>query len=140
MLSAGSLPLRILAGEIRKEELHMQNRRYVLILAIALCFGGWVAQAQRSSSPARQTWEYKTILRSRSFVPSEENPIRAAEWESWSENGKRLASPVDIGAKLKELGEQGWELTSVTARSSLLGGHESSDEGGVSADYAGLTS
>jgi len=117
----------------------MQNRRYVLILAIALCFGGWVAQAQRSSSPARQTWEYKTILRSRSFVPSEENPIRAAEWESWSENGKRLPSPVDIGAKLKELGEQGWELTSVTPRSSLLGGHESSDEGGVSADYAGFT-
>src|SRR5438876_11466604 len=100
MLSAGSLPLRILAGEIRKEELHMQNRRYVLSLAIALCFGGWVAQAQRSRSPARQTWEYKTILRSRSVALSEEKQIRGAVCELWSENWKRLPCRVALGVKL----------------------------------------
>ncbi len=117
----------------------MKNKLYLSLVVVAvLCLGGWIGYGQRTSS-VRQTWEYKTILRSRGFAAGEENLQRAAEWSSWAEDKKPLPTPVDITAKLTQLGEQGWELVSVTPRSSLLGGHESSDEGGVSADYAGFT-
>ena len=117
----------------------MKNKLYLSLVVVAvLCLGGWIGYGQRTSS-ARQTWEYKTIHRSRGFAAAEENLQRAGEWDSWAEDGKRLPTPVDITAKLTQLGVQGWELVSVTPRSSLLGGHESSDEGGVSADYAGFT-
>ena len=117
----------------------MKNKLYPSLVVVAfLCLGGWIGYGQRTSS-VRQTWEYKTVLRSRGFAAAEENHSRAAAWDSWAEDGKTLPTPVNITAKLTQLGEQGWELVSVTPRSSLLGGYESSDEGGVSADYAGFT-
>jgi hypothetical protein len=118
----------------------MKKELYLSLVVVALlCLAGLAGYGQRTSS-VRQTWEYKTILRSRGFAAAEENVQRAGEWDSWSEDGKRLPSPVDIRAKLTQLGEQGWELVSVTPRSSVLGGHETTDDGGVSSDYAGFTS
>ena len=117
----------------------MKNKLYLSLVVVAfLCLVGWNGYGQRTSIK-RQTWEYKTVLRSRGFAAAEEKLQRAAVWDSWAEDKQPLAAPVDITAKLTQLGDQGWELVSVTPRSSLLGGHETSEEGGVSSDYAGFT-
>jgi hypothetical protein len=85
----------------------MKNRLYLsLIVVAALCLAGWTVHAQlQRSSPARQTWEYKTITMGR--VAS------GAVWSSWSEDGKQLPLPVDAMVKRAELGNQGWELVAV---------------------------
>ena len=59
--------------------------------------------AQRSS-PIRQSWEYKSIELARSSGTS----------EAWLEDARPLPGPVNILSKSKELGDQGWELVSVT--------------------------
>jgi hypothetical protein len=78
-----------------------------------------------------QKWEYMTILRFRVWDTDKE--VARAPWQ------KGVAWNIDIGKKLAELGEQGWELVTVTPRSSYLGGKESC-VGGIALDYAGFTS
>ena len=76
------------------------------------------------------TWEYKTVYRSRGWdVDKPGDPknswMAGTDWD------------IDIEKKLKELGEEGWELVAVTPRSGYLGGKWS---GYVSVDFAGFTS
>jgi len=76
-------------------------------------------------------WEYLTILRTRGWDKDKDNP--KAPWQ------EAVNWDVDIIKKLEELGEQGWELVTVTPRSSYLGSH-STYAYGVSDDFAGFTS
>jgi hypothetical protein len=61
----------------------------------------------------RQTWEYKSIAFART--------ANGGPWSSWWEDGQRLRLPVNALSKAKELGDQGWELVSVSVRSSEAG-------------------
>ena len=87
----------------------MKNRVYLSLGFVALlCLAGWTAHAQlQRSNPARQAWEYKWISVARAARSNE-------AWSVWAEDDKPLTGPVTIAAKLKELGDQGWELVSVT--------------------------
>jgi hypothetical protein len=89
----------------------MKNRLYLSLAVVALlCLAGWTGYAQRSY-PVRQAWEYKFILR-------DGGP---GNWVAWREDGKELPKPVDMIVKSHELGSQGWELVTVTPRSSPVG-------------------
>jgi hypothetical protein len=70
-----------------------------------------------------QRWEYKWISVARAAKT-------AGDWTIWSENDNPLSTPVAIGSKIRELGDQGWELISVTPISNHAGG----------VDIAGFTS
>jgi hypothetical protein len=76
-----------------------------------------------------QKWEYKTILRSRGWGPDPQLGNKAM----WM-----VAGSWDVGLDdlLEQLGNEGWELVSVSPRSSYLGG--ATGNGGL--DYAGYTS
>ena len=74
---------------------------------------------QRSShDQARQAWEYTIIKLGRSFTPEADGVYLAGDWETWRQDGNKLATPVDIVKKLSQLGGDGWELVSVNAESS----------------------
>ncbi len=63
-----------------------------------------------------QKWEYKTLYRSR-FAKRESGTIlQPTEWE-YQEDGKTIGA-LDIHHKLRELGDAGWELVDISARSS----------------------
>ncbi len=102
----------------------MKNRSYLsLIVAAFLCLGVWSVYAQRTT-PMRQAWEYKVIVVHRASVDR-------GGWSSWFEDNKALPGPINAVSKWKELGDQGWELVSVSPRSS---------ETHTSGSYAGYTS
>jgi hypothetical protein len=84
----------------------MREKIYLsLLIGLLLCLVGWTAHAQLSrSAPARQAWEYKTIV----FAG------KAGNWQAWAEDGKDLPTPVNGTAKRAELGAQGWELVAVS--------------------------
>lgn len=72
----------------------------------------------------------------------------ADKFEYWFDGRQELPKPIDIYAKLKELGDEGWELVTVVPASSILGGAEqilgqSSTPGGkvegYAIDFAGFT-
>ena len=104
----------------------MKNRIFLsLVMVAALCMAGWTVQAQlQRSSSARQAWEYKSVAVARAVKIN-------GEWSVWAEDDKPLPGPVTITAKIKELGDQGWEMVSVTPYSS----HSCSGAG----DCAGFT-
>ena len=105
----------------------MNGRVFLLLIVVAaLCIAGWTAKAQlQRSNAARQTWEYKSVSVARAVQ------INGA-WSVWAEDDKPLPGPVTISAKIKELGEQGWEMISATPLSS----HSCGGAG----DCAGFTS
>ncbi len=75
-----------------------------------------------------QTWEYKTLKRSRGWEKVKDRVFMAAtEWN------------IDIKKVLKDWGEEGWELVAVVPRSSITGGIERELTGGISLDFAGFT-
>src|SRR5690349_12995226 len=84
----------------------------LLVAAIAVvCAVHWAAPAHSqptAATPPRPVWEYKAILLTRS-VGSE---------FAWAEDGQALEGTPNMIAKAKELGEQGWELVTVTPVSS----------------------
>ena len=85
----------------------MKNRLYLsLLLAGLLCVVGWNVQAQlQRSGPARQAWEYKSLV----FVID-------AHRNTLYEDAKTIpGTPV---TRMPELGAQGWELVSVAADNS----------------------
>ena len=88
----------------------MKKRVYLSLVVVALlCVVGWTAHAQlQKSISARQAWEYKAILISNFEAPG-----------NWFEDGRQLAGVANMQTKSKELGDQGWELVSVTPMSSM---------------------
>jgi len=111
----------------------MKNRLCWLLafVTVTLLLTGLV-RAQRTAV-AKQTWDYKVILRQRDIEFEARNRYFAKPWGVWSEDGKALAPPVDITAKLAQLGGQGWELVTVCPRSD--NGHSNPGGAGNGQDY-----
>lgn len=118
----------------------MMYRSY-LLLAVVVLLGlvGWTAHAQlQRTAPARQGWEYKFIYLAREQKSN-------ADWSAWldgsAEGVKRMPGSVTMHLKAKELGDQGWELVSVTPVSGATGGSNicAQDVSGCYSDYAGFT-
>jgi hypothetical protein len=78
----------------------------LIVLIAVICLGRWAtsARSQPAARPERTAWEYKTIVLTRS-VGSE---------FSWTDDGQALNGAPNMVAKSKELGEQGWELVTIT--------------------------
>ncbi len=109
----------------------MKRKFYLpLIVGIAFLSIVWVVYGkQQKASSSNQAWEYKSIVIVR---PANSN----ANWSDWAEvTGdvvKTLPMPVSVPKKAKELGEQGWELVSITP--------VSNNAGSTGSDMAGFTS
>jgi len=71
-----------------------------------------------------QKWEYKLIFRVRGWQARQKDQYFhwAGDWDGWWEDDKQLPLPSDMQKKLRELGEQGWELVSVEPLAGILGG------------------
>ena len=118
----------------------MRNRLYLSLSVVALvCLVGWTVHAQlQRTAPVRQAWEYKFIYLAREQKSN-------TEWTAWLDGSadgvKRLPSSVQMHLKAKELGDQGWELVSVTPVSGATGGSSicATDVRGCYSDYAGFT-
>jgi hypothetical protein len=85
----------------------MKNRLYLsLLIATLLCLAGWTAHAElQRSSPARQAWEYKSLVL-----------VVDGSRTTLYEDAKTVpGTPV---TRMPELGAQGWELVSVAADNS----------------------
>ena len=89
----------------------MKNRLYLsLLIAVLLCLVGWRVQLNcKESGPARQAWEYKSlVLVIQVSAGGSQNTLY--------EDAKTVpGTPV---TRMPELGAQGWELVSVAATSS----------------------
>lgn len=86
----------------------MRERLYLsLLVGVLLCLAGWAARAQlQRSGTARQGWDYKWVSLARGTTE--------LNWSLWTEDDQPLRGPVNIAPKIKGLGDQGWELVSVT--------------------------
>ena len=99
----------------------MKRKLYLpLIAGIVLLSTVWAVYGkQQKAAPVNQAWEYKTIGIARSAQSN-------ADWSDWAEISgdaiKTLPLPVSVPKKAKELGEQGWELVSITPISNNAGG------------------
>jgi hypothetical protein len=89
----------------------------------------YLAQFRKENKMTK--WEYKTILRRRGFDAEKKNSEIA-----WFVGGEWS---IDIDETLKELGDVGWELVTVTPRSRYLGGKYAGYSGFISTDFAGFT-
>ena len=87
----------------------MKTRLYLpLFVCLLVCIAGWTAYGQgQKVSPVRPAWDYKVVQ----FISANPDQYREAELY---EDAAQLPTPAN-GAlpKLKELGEQGWELVAV---------------------------
>jgi hypothetical protein len=85
-----------------------------------------------------QKWEYLQISRSRIWgaIRPGESVHRASDWKKsiHTADGELNIGKKDMPDLLARLGEDGWELVSISPRSSYLGGSSA-----VPADYAGFT-
>jgi hypothetical protein len=95
----------------------MKNRlSWLLALTAGALLLAGLVRAQKTAV-AKQTWEYKTIFRQRDIDFEERSRYLVKAWGAWYEDDKVLTSPVDMTAKLAQLGSQGWELVTVCPRS-----------------------
>jgi hypothetical protein len=92
----------------------MKNKLNLAIVIVALLsVAGWTAHAQlQKSSSARQTWDYKSIVLTRTIARPD---------FTWAEDGKELPGSPNMVLKAKELGDQGWELVTITPLASQTG-------------------
>jgi len=100
----------------------------IAILALATTFllratlEGQVAHAEKTSGGAARAFEYKVVLRWRTITPATvmgvpNGALTVGGWV-WNEDGKDHPGP-DL--PVDRLGNQGWELVSVTAESDGVG-------------------
>jgi hypothetical protein len=79
----------------------------------------------------REKWEYKTIVRRRSWDYGKDAKGKRHDWlmepEEWN---------INILVELTNLGDEGWELVAVVPRSDSLGGNFKDS---YTRDYAGFT-
>lgn len=91
----------------------------IVILVLVIGLGVNAAQAQnRNNSKGEvmaQKWEYRILYRNRSLDKQSQYANKATEWE-YLEEGKSIGK-LDINAKLRELGDNGWELVGISALS-----------------------
>jgi hypothetical protein len=87
----------------------MRNRVYLsLVLVAVMCLAGWTGYGQgQRSNPARQAWEYKTLVFT---IEAFKNTLH--------EDGKPLPAASSPITRAGEIGAQGWELVSVAATES----------------------
>jgi len=90
------------------------NKKYFFPAVIAvialLTFFAAYAKQQRNNLPM-QAWEYTSLIIARGAI---NNGQFSVWYEATGENVKELSLPVSVPAKAQELGNQGWELISVT--------------------------
>jgi len=94
-----------------------------------------------------QKWEYKTLVRQRSWdVVPNQNRCYATRWNVLEEDTTQLPESITLIERAKQLGEEGWELVAVVPFSSVLGGTHIEEEHSrrpvavsFSQDYAGFT-
>ena len=107
----------------------MKRNYYLpLIIGIVLISVVWAVYGkQQKAATSNQAWEYKTIVIVRSAQSN-------ATWSDWAEVSgdvvQTLSLPVAVPKKAKELGEDGWELVSITPVSNNAGGAGGSDLAG----------
>ena len=86
----------------------MRERLYLSVLiGVLLCLAGWTthAQLEKGTTPARQAWEYKSLV----LVQT----VGAGAQITFYEGNKVVpGTPV---TRVPELGAEGWELVSVAA-------------------------
>ena len=91
----------------------MKNKFWLTIIFVLVSLASWTAHAQlQKSGSQRQTWEYKAVVLNRTILHPE---------FTWMEDSKELPGAPNMVLKAKELGDQGWELVSITPLSSQTG-------------------
>jgi hypothetical protein len=94
-----------------------------VLLAITSINGKIANSITANAQVQNRTWEYKTISRFRDFGMdgiTDRDSYRlhfASPWNLWDEDGIRLGRQVKMPQKVKEMGQQGWELVAIEARS-----------------------
>ena len=88
----------------------------ISILTISVMVSHAVTAEHSIAGVAAQKWEYKVIFRYRDANYMGAETYRAADW-TYDEDGTKELGTIDIIIKTKELGEAGWELAEISARS-----------------------
>jgi hypothetical protein len=86
----------------------------------------WQNPSSTATGGAMQRWEYKFVLRGREFASHDKYMFGPTKW-----------SIADMEKAVAELGDEGWELVSVTPRSDLTRAAGASSI--VPAELAGFT-
>ncbi len=96
---------------------------FMCVMAVSAPVGGYAQMPNKIKGESMaQKWEYKVILRYRTAKDDERGYVFGIAVSDWlyKEDGKEAGS-LDMVAKLKELGESGWELVSVVPQSTSVG-------------------
>lgn len=88
----------------------------IFMLTISVMVSHAVTAEHSIAGVSAQKWEYKVIFRYRDANYMGAETYRAADW-TYIEDGTKELGTIDIIIKTKELGEAGWELAEISARS-----------------------
>jgi hypothetical protein len=102
---------QILQTNKQKEEFLMNKTFYLPMMIVALLFlAVWAVYGQEQKT-GKQTWEYRSLVLVRGAFTSGDF---SEWWDRSGQNVKQLPLPVSMTTKASELGDQGWELVTVT--------------------------